>query len=331
MEPIYVVTGANGFVGNNIVRALLAKNLKVRAYVRNKSKIISMFNDSVEIFEGDICDENALTKALTADTDVYVIHAAGVVNLSKKPGKEMYDANIEGARVVLSCCKKTKIKKLVFINSVHAVAEQKKGTIVESDSFDASKVHGAYAKTKATSAQLVIDAIKNENLNCAMFHPSGIIGPNDYGQTNLTKLIEDYVKGLIPAGVRGGYSFIDVRDIADAAIFALENKNAKGSYLLCGNYVSVKEVVTLLYKHLNKKHIRLILPVWVARIGLPFIRLYSIVRRQEPLYNSYVLYTLKSNGDFSKEKAAKDLGFNPKSFEESLKDTIAYLQETGRI
>ena len=104
--------------------------------------------------------------------------------------------------------------KLIYVSSVHSITEKPNNeTITEITNIDSEKVVGLYAKTKAEAAKYVIDAIKNKNLNACIIHPSGIIGPNDYGNSHLTQLIKEVATGKLFACVKGGYNFVDVRDI----------------------------------------------------------------------------------------------------------------------
>ena len=104
--------------------------------------------------------------------------------------------------------------KLIYVSSVHSITEKPNNeTITEITNIDSEKVVGLYAKTKAEAAKYVIDAIKNKNLNACIIHPSGIIGPSDYGNSHLTQLIKEVATGKLFACVKGGYNFVDVRDI----------------------------------------------------------------------------------------------------------------------
>ena len=111
-------------------------------------------------------------------------------------------------------CFKNKVSKLIYVSSVHAIPEKEDGGIItETYDFDPGKVVGLYAQTKAKATRAVLAASK-KGLNAYVVHPSGIIGPGDYGNGHSTQLIIDYIKGRLVAYVNGGYDFVDVRDVA---------------------------------------------------------------------------------------------------------------------
>ena len=328
-EVIYVVTGAGGFIGNNIVRALCAAGKKVRCYVRNAQRAAGSLDGlDVEFIEGELADGESFKNALSGDFSFRVIHAAGIVSFKRKDKKPMMKINYEGAKTIADVSLAAAVDKFVFISSVHAVKPAKKGTVTnETEVFDNHK--GIYSQTKSLATAYIYSLI-GQGLPAVLLHPSGVIGPNDFGNGYLTKMIIDYTAGRLPAGVNGGYDFVDVRDVALAALSAADSDKT-GCYMITGRYVTVREIFVLLHKHLGGKNIKLMLPLTLAKIALPILQLYSMVRKSEPLYNSYALYTLSSNGLYSHEKAARDLGFSPRDISESIADTAAFLQRNNRI
>lgn len=97
--------------------------------------------------------------------------------------------------------------------------------ITEVTDFNSDSVEGLYAKTKAETARYVMDAVKNQNLNACIIHPSGIIGPNDFSKSHLTQLVKQVSTGKLFACVKGGYDFVDVRDVVDGIINACKKEN----------------------------------------------------------------------------------------------------------
>ena len=334
MKKIYVVTGASGFVGNNVVRELIRRGEKVKAFVRSKEKAeIALKGLDVEIFYGDICDPNALSKVFEESGEYYVLHTAGFVSIKgkeKNPG--LVNANIGGTKNVIEICKKHNVKRLVHVSSVHAVPVKKRNELmVEPDEFNPKTVKGNYAKTKTLASSIVMDAVKNDGLDAVMVHPAGITGPNDYSDTHLTQMVLDYAAKRIPAAVVGGYNFVDVRDVAFGIIEAA-NKGTKGrNYLLSGEFRTVKEMLAILHNELNGKNIRMTMPMWAAKVSLPFLYLYFKVKGRKPLYTGYSLYTLASNSNFSNQRAKDELGYTARSLEESLHDTVISLRAQGLL
>lgn len=120
----------------------------------------------------------------------------------------------------------------------------------------------------------VMNAIKYKGLNACIIHPSGIIGPNDYGNSHLTQLIKKVTDGKFFACVKGGYDFVDVRDVADGVINACKTGNKGECYILSNRYITIKELCDLVCDVQKRKKIKLVLPITVAKLIAPLFELY---------------------------------------------------------
>lgn len=337
MKEIYLVTGGTGFVGNNVVKNLEAKGNEVITLVRSKEKAAkALAGCKATLITGDVRNLTDLEKMFNAagkEKRIVFIHTASVVHIgnNKKIIKDMWDVNINGAKNAVEICKKYNCR-LLYVSSVHAITEPKKRALTtEIKNFNPKTVVGQYAKSKATASKLVMDAVLNNGLDAVLVHPAGITGPNDWSDTHLSQMVEDCAQGRIPAAVIGGYDFVDVRDVAEGVVLAAEKGKTGECYLLSNQYYSVKEMLTSIYELGAGRKIKMRLPIWLARIGLPFLNIYFKLSKKRPLYTAYSLYTLKSNSNFSHKKATKELGYSARELKESLADTITFLKEQGRI
>ena len=330
-EKTYIVTGATGFVGNNVIRELISGGASVRVLVRAKTKAdIALKGLNIELFFGDVRDKDAIEKLFIGidGREIIFIHTASMVLIggTKNQYKTMNDVNCNGTKNIVEACLKHKVR-LLYVSSVHAITEPPKRRLtVETENFSALSVVGKYAKSKATASALVMDAIKNQGLNAVLVHPSGITGPNDYSDTHLTQMVVDYMENRIPAAVNGGYDFVDVRDVASGIIAAAEKGKAGDCFILSNKFYTVKEMFFMLHEITGGKNIRSTLPMWLAYFSIPFLMIYFKIRGKRPLYTAYSLYTLKSNSNFSHEKATRELGFEPRSLRDSLVDTVAFIK-----
>jgi dihydroflavonol-4-reductase len=334
-EPntLYLVTGATGFVGGAVTDELLRRGYRVRAYVRRSARAARLQARGVEICYGDIRDHGALKAAAAFDGRLIVIHAAGVVALSgnREKRREMTDIHVRGTKNIIDLCQKHGDCRLVYISSVHAVPPQKKGTVtVEPAAFDENAVRGAYAKSKAVCTRLVLDAARR-GLDALTLHPSGILGPGDPGETDVTRMLVAYSRRSIPASVRGGYDFVDCRDVARGVADAAIKGRAGEAYLLTGGYHSVAEFLHIVYGVMPVRRLRHSVPLWAAYAALPFMRGYAALRRRPPLFTRYYLDTLGQNGAFSHQKAADELGFTVRPFVETVTDTVKALRDANRL
>lgn len=333
MKQIYIVTGANGHLGNTVVRQLVDRGETVRAFVLPNDKTNSLNGVACDVYQGDVCDINSLQDIFDIPCDAVgiVIHCAGIVSIATKFIQKVYDVNVIGTRNISDMCIKRNISKLIHVSSVHAIPENKfGGTIKEVTAFSPELVEGLYAKTKAEATNYVLNMCKL-GLNASVVHPSGIIGPNDYGRGHLTQLIIDYLNGTLTACVDGGYDFVDVRDVADGILNAVEYSKKGECYILSNKFVSVMDLLHKLSEITGKKPVKTVLPMWFANLTAPLAELYYKIISQPPLYTKYSLYTLYSESNFCNDKAREELNYTNRPIEETLKDTAKWLIDNGRV
>ena len=333
MKEIYLVTGAAGHLGNTILGLLSERGKETRALVLPTDREAGQLPGGTEVYVGDVCDPASLEPFFDApdDASLTVIHCAGIVTIATKFQQLVYDVNVTGTRNIVDQCVKHRVRKLVHVSSVHAIPELPGSEVItEIDRFEPEQVIGLYAKTKSEATAYVLEAAKN-GLNASIVHPSGICGPNDYGHGHLTQLVTDWYKGHLTAGVTGGYDFVDVRDVAQGILSCCEKGRPGECYILSGQLVSVPQLFEMMHQITGHKRVKTFLPVWFVRLTAPLCELYYKLLRQTPLFTAYSLYTLESNAHFSHEKATRELGYVARPFEETLRDTVDWLKEQGRI
>ncbi len=335
MHPIYLVTGAAGHLGNTVIQNLLKEGARVRALVlpRELEAARRVLGSEPELVPGDVRDENSLEAFFDnpQGAQLCIIHCAGVISITSAFDPLVYEVNVTGTRNIVNICKKHKVSKLVYVSSVHAIPELPHGKVIsEVKHFDPQEVTGLYAKTKAEATQLVLNAAL-EGLNACVVHPAGIMGPYDFGNGHGTQIVLDYLEGRLTACVRGGYDFVDVRDVADG-ILACCKKGRRGEcYILSNRYYPVKQILDSLHGITGKRKIRAMLPLWLVRLVAPIAEVYYKVKKQTPLFTRYSIYTLQTNSLFSHDKATHELGYNPRPIEQTLIDTVQWLKKQGRI
>lgn len=321
-----VVTGATGHIGNVLVKTLVKNGKKVRAFVLPSEDLTPLAGLDVEIFYGDIRDIQKVEEAF-CDAEI-VYHLAGIISISKK-SKNIYDVNVGGTKNVVKACIDCKVKRLVYMSSIHAFIEPPKGIpIVETKFFDPSKVIGEYAKSKAMATIEVLNATK-AGLDAVIVHPTGVIGPYEYKLSNIGQMIYNFMKGKIRFYVNGAYDFVDGRDVTLGTILACEKGKSGENYILSGEQITVKRIFEILSKEFNVKCPSVQIPTWIAVSIAPIWefshKLFKSAEQQ--VYTAYSIHTLLSNSLTSHEKASRELGYSPRSIEISLKDAAKWISE----
>ena len=323
----YLVTGATGFLGSAVTAELLAHDTKVYALVLPDDPLAASLPKSVTAVVGDVCDEASLARFFSfSDSETFVVHCAGIVSISSQPGENLYRVNVEGTRNIINQCILHKVAKLVYVSSVHAIQEAPPGMVMtEPFSVSDSLVSGHYAKSKAKATSLVIEAIRNR-LQASLVFPSGIIGPGDTQEGSITRMLLSFLTGKLPFAVSGGYDFVDVRDVAKGIVSCAERGKSGSSYILSGHYATIRDILELVKKETGLKQGVHCLPIGLARKIAPLYERISEKKNKTPFFTPYSIAVLASNGLFSHRAATAAFGYAPRPLQETLRDTLLWLQ-----
>jgi len=337
MPMLFIVTGANGHLGNTICRLLKNQNQDVRGFILPTDSDKMLKELGVQVYRGDIRSKDSLeplfdiSNTKYTNDDISVIHTAGIVSISHRKNPLLVSVNVTGTKNITDLCLTHHVHRYIYVSSVHAIPElDNQEMIHEIKSFNPDYVVGSYAKTKAEATQYVLDSIQ-KGLKGIVVHPSGIIGPNDYGRAHMTMMMEDYLNGHLTSRINGAYDFVDVRDVSSAIVQAVYSGEVGACYILSGHRITLKDLFDRM-KKLSGKKLRInVLPMWFAKVTAPLAELYYRIRKLPPIYTSYSLYTLESNSNFSREKARLDLNYQPRSIDETIIDTMIWLVDAKRI
>ena len=168
-------------------------------------------------------------------------------------------------------------------------------------------------------------------LDAIIVNPTGIAGPFDFKPSYFGKAIVALSLGKIPALVKGGFDWVDVRDVVSGMIRAEQMAPTGAKYILSGHWHSVVEIGNLVAKLTNSKSPRITVPLWLAYVGLPLINIASRINQKEGLYTRFSLQTLKSNRHISHARATQDLGYQPRPFEKTISDAVLWFKENGYL
>lgn len=323
MKKLFIITGANGHLGGTIVRMLSRKQIQVRGLVLGEKK--EQDTENIHYYNGDVRDIDSLRPLFLGceNMETVVIHTAGIIDISNHVSPELY--NVNGTKNILQLCREYQVKRLVYVSSVHAIPEQKRGKVTgEIGEFSPDAVIGGYAKTKAEATRAVLKAAE-EGLDAVVVQPSGILGPYDRSGNHLVQMVSEYLRGTLPACVKGGYDFVDVRDVAEGCLLAAEKGRKGECYILSDRYCEIREVLEIAGNVSGKKKLP-VLPLWMAKMAAPFIQLHARRKKRRPLYTAYSLHVLGTGERFSHRKATEELGYHPRDLRVTIRDMVAEMQ-----
>ena len=321
------ITGANGLVGANLARELLNKGYKVKALYHGNKNALNGLN--IETVQGSILDEK-LMNIFLKDVDV-VFHAAAKISIGKVSYDDLYNANVEGTKIVFNAAVKNKVKTFIHFSSIHALKQPEKNIPCSERCQFALESPFLYEKTKAI-AQKWLTEQKGKGTKVIIINPTAILGPHDYRPSLIGEFIIEVMKRKLPGLVNGGYDWVDVRDVANASIMASENGKDGEFYIISGKWESLINITKLMEKISGENYNVRVFPMWLAKTGLPFLWLWSKLSGTTPLYTSDSLKILKlSSKNILSEKAEKELNYNPRPLEETLKDTMDWFKQNNFI
>jgi dihydroflavonol-4-reductase len=327
---VVIVTGATGHIGNVLVRELLARGMSVRALVLPNDDKRPLADLNVEIAYGDITDSESLKSVFRGASIVF--HLAGIITIMPGMTSLLERVNIGGMRNVIAACRACGVHRLVYTSSVHAIAEPPHGIVIdESQPFSADRVLGDYARSKARATLLLLDEVRQGGLDAVICCPTGVIGPWDYGISNIGQLIIDFASGQLKSYVSGAYDFIDVRDVARGLILAMEKGQSGRHYILSGAQVQVQELMKEFERDIGYPAPSFKIPTVIARAAGVLASIYYRLLRRKPVFTAYSIDVLHSNSLVSSARAREELGFTSRPWQESIRDQVSWFRTEGML
>jgi dihydroflavonol-4-reductase len=312
------VTGASGHIGANLCRELIHQGHSVKALIHKNNHGIKEL--PLEFVKGDLTDPSSLS-SLVQGTEV-VFHLAAVISIQVKKEEELFEKNVGGTKNIIKAAQEEGVQRFIHFSSIHALVHEPFDQILDENRALALKDRIQYSRSKALAELAVAEAVK-EGLDAVILNPSAVIGPLDYAPSLLGRALILMYGGKIPALVRGGYDWVDVRDVAKAAVTSIEKGETGERYLLSGHWKTLCELAEMICEINGEKFKTLTCSTGVARIGLPLLNLYCKLSGTQPLYTKDSLKILKTgHSHVSCEKANRCLGYKARSIEETLRDTF---------
>jgi dihydroflavonol-4-reductase len=323
-DNLVVVTGASGHLGNNVLRVLLEKGYKVRALVRSDTRALRGLN--CEVVQGDVLDYKSLRKAFEGAEAV--IHCAAQISISGGHKGEVFKINVLGTRNVIDAAKEVGVEKIVHVSSIHAFKDVG-GTVNELSEL-VSHQGTSYDISKAEGLRIVQNEW-TQGTDITAICPTALIGPYDFKPSYMGRFLISLAKGEVPALVRGGFDWVDVRDVAKGIVSALENSVRNRIYILSGFYLRIEELAKMWCEIAGRKAPGLIVPLEIATFGASLLEKFYPFFGIEPIFTREALNALRWQSKIDRRKAEEDLCYNPRFISETLKDTYNWFKENGYL
>jgi dihydroflavonol-4-reductase len=275
----------------------------------------------VELRVGELGEPDTLAAGFAGAGVVY--HLAAFISILGGHDGKVWATNVEGARAVGAAARACGVRRLVHCSSVHAF-DLGRGGVVDEASPRAGAGHAEYDRSKVAGEAALREAAGS--VEVVVGHPTGVIGPPDFGPSRMGRFLLGLAQGRVPALVAGGFDWVDVRDVAAGLHAAAQRGRAGESYLLGGAHARVRELADLVAATTGVRAPRFVTPMALARFGALFTTAYGRLSRREPLYTSEALAPLRFAGRISSDKARRELGYTTRPLAETIAETCRWFR-----
>jgi dihydroflavonol-4-reductase len=328
-KPV-LVTGATGFVGAAVTRALLAQGRDVRVLVRPRSDKFNLQNLAVERREGALEDAGSLAAALAGCGALY--HVAADYRLWVPRPDAMYRANVQGTRAIMLAALTHGIERIVYTSSVAVLGLYPNGTPAdETTPSGLVDMIGPYKRSKFMAEEIVREMVASDGLPAVIVNPSTPIGPGDIKPTPTGRMIVEAATGRMPAFVDTGLNLVHVDDVAAGHLLAEERGVVGQRYILGGENLTLRAILGRIARLVGRR---------APRIGLPIPALMPValaaeavarVTGKEPFVTVDGLRLARKTMFFTSEKAVAELRYAPRPVDEALADAVAWFRRSGMV
>ena len=320
-----LVTGAGGFVGSAIVRKLIGRGEEVAALVREGSDAGNLAGLDVELVKGDLLDKASLLRAMDGRGGVY--HAAAEYTLWTPDKKRLYAVNVEGTKNLLSAAMEKGVSRVVYTSTVGALGNPGDGTPGREDTPVAlSDMAGDYKKSKFL-AERAAESFAASGMDVVIVNPSTPVGPRDIKPTPTGKMICDFLRGRMFAYINTGLNLVDVDDVAQGHILAMERGKGGEKYILGGKDMTLREIFEALSRITGipapkaRLPYGLVLPVaWASTLVSDYIT------KRPPVAPLDAVRMAHKYMYFDSSKAVRELGYAPGRVEAALVRAVEWFR-----
>ena len=326
-KSLVLVSGANGHLGNNLVRLLIKKGFNVRASVRNMKNSTSLAELACEIVEADITDRESFKKALHG-VDVFYAVGASFKLWAKDPKKEIYDVNIQGTRNTIEAAAEAGVRKVIYVSSVAAL-DYKHLPTKESNGYNPDR-RDAYYNSKNDGEKLAFSLAKELGIELVSVMPGAMIGSESMLPLNVSYgVLKLILNKKIPVDTGITLNWVDVKDVAEGCYLAAERGTSGERYILanekCMSITDTTRLAQALYPKFDLRIPRSVPKFMLYAIAF-LMEIAAKFRGQPPLLTSKEIGMFSGlQQDFDISKARNELGFNPKNSEQAVTEALEYL------
>ena len=324
-----LVTGATGFVGSAVARALLDRGHRVRVLARPGGDRRNLAGLSMEIAEGAMEDAPSLTRAVAGCR--YLFHVAADYRLWVPDPAAMFRANVEGTRELMEAALAAGIERIVYTSSVATLGLVQAGVADEDTPSRFADMIGPYKQSKFQAEDIVRRLIGERRLPAVIVNPSTPVGPRDLKPTPTGRLILEAARGHLPGFVDTGLNIVHVDDVAAGHLAAADTGRIGERYILGGENMALAAILAEVARATGRR------PPWLK---IPYALAYAVAVAAEltARITGYAPFTTldgvrmaKKKMYFSSAKASRELGYRPRPARDAIADAVAWFAANGYL
>lgn len=324
------ITGATGYIGNNLAMRLANEGHTIHALCRDAGKKHLLQHPNIHIFNGDILNPPIVEQAMAGCRQVY--HLAAFARVWAKNPDTYYSMNVEGTRIILDAAKKLGVEKVVFTSTAGVLGPSGNRPVKENDPR-IGDVMNEYEDSKTQAEALCRQYCIEHGMHIVMVNPPRIYGPGIETESNaVTKLAKLYIQGkwkIMPGdGTKTG-SYVYIDDVVNGHILAMEKGRSGERYILSGVNASYRQFFDVLASVTGKKFRLFNLPVWAMLVAGGAMMLRTTLTGKAPLLTPKWIKKYLYNWSLSCAKAQQELGYTYIPLREGLQKTVNWLKQQG--
>jgi len=324
-----LVTGATGFLGSHVARALAGRGENVRVLVRPSSDLRALEGLEAERCAGDLRDRASLDRALEGVQRVF--HVAADYRLWARDPREIHESNVTGTQNLLDAARRAGVEKFVYTSTVATIAVPRSGGLPnEQTQSSLGEMIGHYKRSKFEAEQSALRAAKT-GLPVVIVNPTTPVGPGDWKPTPTGKIIVDFLNGRMPGYVDTGLNFVPVEDCARGHLLAAERGRVGERYILGGSNLTLKQMLDMLAAASGRPAPRWKFPHALAYAAACVDTGVSRLLGREPQIPLEGVRMARHKMFVDASKAGRELGFAPGPIEAALERAAAWYESNGYI
>jgi dihydroflavonol-4-reductase len=324
------ITGATGFVGAHVARALAVEGADLRLLVRRTSRTENIAELRAEVVEGDLREPESLKKAMQGCE--FVFHVAADYRLWVRDPQEMYKANVEGTKAIIEAAQASGVRRVIYTSSVATMGFTKEGQIATEDSpVSIRDMVGHYKRSKFMAEEIALTAGR-KGANVVVVNPTTPIGEYDIKPTPTGRIVVDFLKRKFPAYVDTGLNLADAKEVARGHLLAMEKARPGERYILGGENLTLKQILDKLSAMTGLPSPKMKVPHAVAMGFAVFDQFFTgMIMDKEPRATIDAVKMGRKKMFASSAKAERELGYKALPVEAALRRAVEWFQAHGYI